>query len=591
MGVGDRCVECLKCRFQNLADSAYCENCGNSLRQKDSGSSVGRGHGSQEPISQGIHTGATSKLPLVACSNCKHDNISLAKFCEECGKGLYEACPKCERESIAGKKFCIECGVDINGHRQYLANARSAKECLKRYAYIDAIKYIESAVAFAPDDSELIEIKKEAIEKRDELAKLLACSAESFESEEFEECTILLEKARLLSPNSQEIQGILNEIPTKLRQREKKKFADRFEELIKSENADEAISWARSKVADLGMDFIRQFIARAEEIIESIDAQDQFDAAKEAFEANKLNASKILISSLTDKHPEDERYAKLNSEIDQARSTRRIKRFKMILILFPILGALYLGAVVYQSYEREKALYQSCRSASAPICYLEKYPDGWFANEAKASVDSLYSIWQRTRVYRMTDFRMAQESVLRFVWTELQKTAPATWPPPQITNANGQLRMSAGDYYSRYITIGSHGDADEDGFEEFAVLWKDGHIVENLADHQFGIVEFTPKGPRIDNWDVISTSFSSLLKGKFIDGSVVLSSWKIVHKTIHIPFTVRYSDDPSCCTRFRGELCLQFVKGVKAKVISKTLARRIGDTTDYVECVSDVWWM
>jgi class 3 adenylate cyclase/tetratricopeptide (TPR) repeat protein len=44
------------------------------------------------------------------CLKCQHENISEAKFCEECAAPLARACVNCRREASATAKFCPQCG-------------------------------------------------------------------------------------------------------------------------------------------------------------------------------------------------------------------------------------------------------------------------------------------------------------------------------------------------------------------------------------------------------------------------------------------------------------------------------------------------
>jgi class 3 adenylate cyclase len=48
------------------------------------------------------------------CSNCKSENPTGKKFCEDCGALLENRCSKCGVETTAGKRFCGECGAPLN---------------------------------------------------------------------------------------------------------------------------------------------------------------------------------------------------------------------------------------------------------------------------------------------------------------------------------------------------------------------------------------------------------------------------------------------------------------------------------------------
>ncbi|HCE46294.1 MAG TPA: hypothetical protein DET40_22335 [Lentisphaeria bacterium] len=50
---------------------------------------------------------------LGKCPSCGVENSGDNRFCNGCGKSLYEACPACQGEIRVGLKFCGKCGVDI----------------------------------------------------------------------------------------------------------------------------------------------------------------------------------------------------------------------------------------------------------------------------------------------------------------------------------------------------------------------------------------------------------------------------------------------------------------------------------------------
>ena len=49
-------------------------------------------------------------LPSLTCSNCSHDNLGDAKFCQNCGQPLARACTNCGTQNEADAKFCRNCG-------------------------------------------------------------------------------------------------------------------------------------------------------------------------------------------------------------------------------------------------------------------------------------------------------------------------------------------------------------------------------------------------------------------------------------------------------------------------------------------------
>ena len=53
-------------------------------------------------------------LPSLICSNCSHENLDDAKFCENCGQTLEQICNKCGTQNKAEAKFCRSCGNDLD---------------------------------------------------------------------------------------------------------------------------------------------------------------------------------------------------------------------------------------------------------------------------------------------------------------------------------------------------------------------------------------------------------------------------------------------------------------------------------------------
>ncbi len=56
----------------------------------------------------------TDNLPSLICSNCSHENLEDAKFCENCGQTLEQICNKCGTQNKAEAKFCRTCGKALD---------------------------------------------------------------------------------------------------------------------------------------------------------------------------------------------------------------------------------------------------------------------------------------------------------------------------------------------------------------------------------------------------------------------------------------------------------------------------------------------
>src|SRR5436190_14077176 len=47
------------------------------------------------------------------CSRCRHENPAKAAFCEECGTRLERRCPSCGEPCSPAAKFCSGCGTPL----------------------------------------------------------------------------------------------------------------------------------------------------------------------------------------------------------------------------------------------------------------------------------------------------------------------------------------------------------------------------------------------------------------------------------------------------------------------------------------------
>src|SRR5215470_16325685 len=61
-------------------------------------------------IEAGAQTFGTS---IMRCPNCGIENLTNAKFCDECATPLPQTCPSCGMENRARAKFCSECAAPL----------------------------------------------------------------------------------------------------------------------------------------------------------------------------------------------------------------------------------------------------------------------------------------------------------------------------------------------------------------------------------------------------------------------------------------------------------------------------------------------
>lgn len=85
-----------------------------------------------------------------ACPACGHRNTLEARFCEECGAGLFERCPKCAHDVRVGVRYCPSCRFKIAGFKKYKGHLSATLKYRKNYQYGKAIREYTAAVLCNP---------------------------------------------------------------------------------------------------------------------------------------------------------------------------------------------------------------------------------------------------------------------------------------------------------------------------------------------------------------------------------------------------------------------------------------------------------
>ena len=92
--------------------------------------------------------------PEGTCAACGFLNTVDARFCKQCGAGLFEACLRCKAELRAGSEYCVKCGVNVQKAKkvdQHLANAKSR---LEKHQYGRAIKELDVLLELESENKE-----------------------------------------------------------------------------------------------------------------------------------------------------------------------------------------------------------------------------------------------------------------------------------------------------------------------------------------------------------------------------------------------------------------------------------------------------
>jgi formylglycine-generating enzyme required for sulfatase activity len=169
------------------------------------GGAGGRGGDEDRDDSSGVGVGV--------CAECGGENPEDVRYCRWCGAGLFEACPACGREDRRGVEYCGGCGVKIAEEKAYRDHLESARQHLEAGRYARAVKEARLASEVREGDSDAWKLLQEAEEKAARLQELRGRVREAVSGGRFDEAEEAVRSALELSPEDEELLGILKDLP------------------------------------------------------------------------------------------------------------------------------------------------------------------------------------------------------------------------------------------------------------------------------------------------------------------------------------------------------------------------------------------
>ncbi|MDP6114703.1 MAG: protein kinase [Planctomycetota bacterium] len=166
----------------------------------------------------------TESLPpdMVACPNtsCGKPNRRGAKWCAGCGEALVEKCLKCGEDVFLGETFCIHCGTNLEDEKKILDIVEEARSLLVAKRPRLVLDKLEEVFTLDPEREDALNVKERAEPIVSRIDALITRASESDEAEDFEAVQAALQEALELSPEEEDLQEQLSDIPEKILERD-----------------------------------------------------------------------------------------------------------------------------------------------------------------------------------------------------------------------------------------------------------------------------------------------------------------------------------------------------------------------------------
>lgn len=157
------------------------------------------------------------------CPTCGYQNTLEARFCEECGAGIFEECPRCKKEVRIGTKYCTHCGANVTDFKKFNTHLAAASKYRKECLYPQAIEEYRSALYLDKGNKEAEKGIKEAERILKRIWFLRERAGEAREASKYEEEEKYLRQLLELQPGEKEALLRLNSIPRDASKKEFKK--------------------------------------------------------------------------------------------------------------------------------------------------------------------------------------------------------------------------------------------------------------------------------------------------------------------------------------------------------------------------------
>ncbi|MBI2900795.1 MAG: protein kinase [Planctomycetes bacterium] len=150
------------------------------------------------------------------CPQCGAANAPEARFCRECGGGLFEKCPKCGTEGRAPIRFCDKCGCDAAKERKYRDHWAQAQKLAEACQFSRAAKELEAI----QESAEAVELLADVRRKMSALDTLRLRLDECLKAKDYEGAEGTARKILDLNPNDEKAKQAAIEAPVLRRKKD-----------------------------------------------------------------------------------------------------------------------------------------------------------------------------------------------------------------------------------------------------------------------------------------------------------------------------------------------------------------------------------
>ncbi|MDA1141758.1 MAG: protein kinase [Planctomycetota bacterium] len=244
----------------------------------------------------------TGSLPpdMVACPNstCGKPNRRGAKWCAGCGEALVEKCLKCGEDVFLGETFCIHCGTNLEDEKKILDIIEEARSLLVAKRPRLVLQKLNEVFVLDPERDDALGLKERAEPTVSRIDALITRAGEFDEVEDYEAARAAFQEALELSPEEEDLQEQLDDIPDKILERDVRRNLQKAAEAWDEHRPHAAEQFYHNVIAlDPTSDQAMDGIETCQALYDTI--ADKKDELNQLLEQKELNrASEICLSIL-----------------------------------------------------------------------------------------------------------------------------------------------------------------------------------------------------------------------------------------------------------------------------------------------------
>ncbi len=156
----------------------------------------------------------------IRCLECEKHNIAQAKFCRECGAGLFFDCARCGIESRQGSVHCDHCGANFEVVEEVEARLKRAAVLIGQGKYASAIEELDQILKLEPEHTKAAELREQTVTRQDGIFELRAKGMSLFEAQEYGQAAPVLQKYLELVPDDAEFKDHMKVVRSKMERAE-----------------------------------------------------------------------------------------------------------------------------------------------------------------------------------------------------------------------------------------------------------------------------------------------------------------------------------------------------------------------------------